>query len=367
MSESGIRAAARRALGVPSARIEEVTRQPMQYDAFMAGRTITRLHGTAQTDGGPRTWSMVEKWTDGPATASPYLYDNAQREYLAYESGLLERLASGVRAPVAHGLEQHADGSLVVWLEDLGPARRGAGAPEVLAAARDLGRLAGTWIGRVPQFPWLFTGWIARHSQPESIERDIARLLGVRAPESILERVGWGIEAAVELAQRQGEVRKVLEALPETLCHHDTVGANVFTAAGAGQGEDLVLIDWEMVGPGPVGADLVSLVFSSARRGDIEAGSVPGLVEPALAAYADGIRDAGTGVEDAVLARSFHAGVALRWALARDVMLALDAGTEVRRGSAPEESPAQAMEQLILLTDVLFTSAAAVGFVSAPD
>jgi hypothetical protein len=43
----------------------------------------------------------------------------------------------------------------------------------------------------------------------------------------------------------------------------------------------------------------------------------------------------------------------LRWSLARDVITALADGSPVRRGSAPDESPEQALEELILLTHVL--------------
>ncbi len=360
MAESVVAAAARRALGAPGARIDRVHREPVPYDAFMAGRTLSRLRGTALVDGGSRPWSMIEKRTEGPATASTYLYENARREFLAYRSGLLLDLTPGVRAAAVHGLEERPDGSLILWLEDLGQASVPGDAASILAAARDLGRLAGTFIDRVPALPWLFGGWIARHSQPEVIERDLARLGSVRDPGMIARRVGSGIPAAEALMREQDRLRAMLEALPVTLCHHDAVAANVFRTSH-GANHDLVLIDWEMVGPGPVGADLVSLLFSSARRGDTPARSVPELIGPALEAYGQGIVQAGGRVDADLLRRSFHAGVALRWALARDVMLALDAGTAVRRGSAPEEAPHAALEELILLTGVLFDSARAVG------
>ena len=224
-------------------------------------------------------------------------------------------------------------------------------------AARHLGRLAGTWLGRVPAESWLFTGWIERHSQPEAVERDLARLPDLRQPNAVESRVGFPVAEAIELIELQSAVASVLRLLPQTLCHHDAVGANVFPRGRDGIVET-VLIDWEMVGPGPVGADLASLLFASARRGDVPVSIVHDSIAPGVAAYAEGMRDAGRPSDPETIAHGFHAAVALRWSLARDVILAVDAGTPVFRGSAMSEPPEVALDELISLTRVLRDSAA---------
>ena len=360
MTDAGLTAAAQRAAGAPGAPLQDVRREPVAYDAFLAARTVSRVRGSALTAAGPVEWSMIEKSTEGPATASAYLYDNALREFRAFESGLLDRLAPAVFAPAVHGLQRARDGALTLWMDDLGEGRPPLGRADILGAARDLGRLAGGWIGRVPAEPWLFTGWISRHGQPETVERDLGRLRAVRSRRAVEARLGWRIDDAVRLIEAQGRVGATLDSLPQTLCHHDAVGANVFRRVRPNRTET-VLIDWEMVGAGSVGADLVSLVFASARRGDASAAAARTLLPDALDAYAVGVGEAGGEVDERTLTLAFHTAVALRWALARDLIVAVDEGADVRRGSAPDEPPEAAMEELITLAEVLFDSAAAAG------
>jgi hypothetical protein len=342
------------AIGEPVMDIGAVEREPIAYDAFMAGRAVARLRGRALTPTGRVAWSIIEKVTEGPKVSSPYLYDNGLRELRALESGLLDDLAPGLAAPLAHGLEERSDGRLTVWLEDLGGGSDRS-ASDILGAARCLGRLAGRWHGRVPHEPWLFTGWIDRHGQPEAVDRDLARLRSVRKPDELERRVSWSVDDAIALIELQPALRTVLEQLPQTLCHHDAVAANVFRREGQAE---TVLIDWEMVGPGPIGADLASLLFSSVRRGDVSAATMSELRPAALEAYAEGIRDVGREGDRALIGIGFHAAVALRWSLARDVALAIDEDRRIVRGSVPYEPPEKALSELVALTGVLFACAA---------
>jgi len=338
------------AVGHADAVVTDAAREPLDYDAFLAYRAVHRLRGTADTGGDRVPWSLIEKTTEGPHAASPYLRDNALREHAAYTSGLLDDLAPAVRAPALLGSAVGPDGRISLWIEDLPPTvPRPLDGAALLGAASDLGGLAGAWVGRVPDEPWLFDGWIDRHAQPGAVEDGVAVL--ERADRT---RHGW-VDAAAGLAGEQARVRDILESLPVTLCHHDAVGANVFRDPGG-----TVLIDWESVGPGPVGADLASLLFSSARRGDCSADLAVRLVELALAAYTDAVQRA-TGRRTTVSAedvrRGFEASVALRWKLAADVAAAVQDGTAVRRGSAPEESPERALTALEALVGLLVSCA----------
>ena len=106
------------------ATLQGVEREPLAYDAFLAGRSVARVRGIAVTSNGTVPWSMIEKVTEGPAVASAYLYDNAVREFHAYDSGILDDLAPSVTAPTAYGVHTRADGRLSLWLEDVGEPRR---------------------------------------------------------------------------------------------------------------------------------------------------------------------------------------------------------------------------------------------------
>jgi hypothetical protein len=118
-----------------------------------------------------------------------------------------------------------------------------------------------------------------------------------------------------------------------------------------------VLIDWESVGGGPVGADLASLLFSSARRGDCPATLVAAIREDAVSAYGEGLTAAGARIDARVVRRGFDAAVALRWKLVRDVAAAIEQGQAPRRGSAPQEAAEAALDELVVLIDVLLAAA----------
>lgn len=327
--------------------VEDIERGGIDYDAFLAHRAVHRIRGTARIDGEPVEWSLVEKVTEGPAFASPYLYDNAERELAAYTSGLLARLTPRVHAPRLHGSHVDAEGRIALWLEDIPAPRRPLGEDALLGAARDLGGLAASWTGRVPAQPWLFAGWIERHGQPAAIDAGLA-VVRRRHP-AVIERLGARLDEVEPLLRAQPRLRGVLDALPQTLCHHDAVGANVFPTA-----DGTVLIDWESVGLGVVGADLASLLFASVRRGDASMDVVASVMEDAVTAYSDACAGAVSADE---VRRGFDAAVALRWKLAADVAASLESGDPIRRGSAPAEAPEQAMDELVALVGLLLDAA----------
>jgi len=350
--DAGLRDAVADLLGRPVAALVDVRREPLEYDAFLAHRSVARIRGTAVVDGGARvSWSLVEKRTEGPRLAVPYLVANGARELAAYRSGLLDGLPPGIRAPRAHGTRRDADGGVTLWLEEVRHAApRPLDPSTLLDAAEALGLVAGRWLGRPPEDPWLFTGWIDRHAQPEAAA-SAARTLAAPGPRATA-LLGERIPAAARLLAGQDRVRAALEALPRTLCHHDATGANVFA-----DGDGIVLIDWESVGPGPVGADLASLLFSSVRRGDASVADVAAVLDAAVARYAEGIRAAGGSAPPDTVRRGLDAAIALRWRLAADLVAALDAGSAMRRGSLPDEPPERAQAELTALLDLLLAAA----------
>ncbi|GAA4155355.1 hypothetical protein GCM10022286_04180 [Gryllotalpicola daejeonensis] len=325
-------------------------REPLDYDAFLAHRTVSRLRGVVRVDGAAVPGSLIEKSTD-LAHASPYLRANAQREFQAYASGLLDELAPAVRAPRLLGSRAVPDGELTLLLEEVvHDGTRPLDAPALLAAAHDLGTMAGRWCGRVPGEPWLFTGWIDRHSQPEAATTG-RQVLGQPSADAMT-LLGDRLAAGLRLIEAQPRLRTTLDSLPQTLCHHDAVGANVFISSG-----QTVLIDWESVGPGPVGADLASLLFSSVRRGDAQASVVAAIVDDAVASYAAGVRAEDPAITEGDVRLGFDAAAGLRWKLIADLAVAVETGRPVRRGSLPDESPAQAQAELVALSDLLLASA----------
>jgi len=331
--------------------LSEVSRSSLEYDAFMQHRAVSRISGIAVVNGERVPWSMIEKRTEGPELASPYLRDNGVRELAAYRPGLLDDIAPGIRAPRAYGTSVDANEGITLWLEEMhheGARPLDAGA--IVATAGHLGAMNGRWFRRPRAEPWMFTGWIDRHGQPEAVERGLAVVR--RAHPEVVARLGDRVALAERLILEQARVREVLEALPQTICHHDAVGANVFSTRSG-----TVLIDWESVGPGTVGADLASLVFSSVRRGDASARTAASALDAAVQAYSDGFRSEAPAMTLEEIRKGFDASIALRWKLVVDVAAGLEVGESPRRGSLPGETPEAALHDLILLADLLLDSA----------
>lgn len=350
MDDISLGAAVASALSTEVEGLEDVRREALEYDAFLAHRAVSRVQGYARVRGGRVPWSLIEKVTEGPGLAAPYLLENGTREFRAYTAGLLEDLAPSVRAPRLHGADQGPDGRLVLRIEEVQHEDpRPLDAQSLLKAAGDLGAMAGRWRGRVPAQPWLFTGWIDRHSQPEAMRAGLASLSG-RTPQTMA-RLGDRIAAGRHLVTAQPRIRAILESLPHTLCHHDATGANVFVSGAT------VLIGWETVGPGTVGADLASLLFSSVRRGDATASVVASILNQAVTAYTEGARGEDPSIAPGDIHRGVDASIALRWKLIADVADSIRSGYPMRRGSRPDEDPEESAHDLIALTDLLLDAA----------
>lgn len=255
----------------------------------MTSVSVTAV-GPSSTPGAPGTWEPQPGWVSvpggtGPSTvgvwrteaggqplavkrlARPLPDDPAElsdprhfaywrREADVVDAGLVED-TPGVRGPAA-AVEEDEDGITLTsdWVEDAGS--------NGLFLAHALGRFAGADLeGR---------GWLAR---------DLLR----RRLERVERRGGWPTlarTAAADLAHslwtRREHFLQRYEALPEVAHHGDVAPANL-----RGREDDqVVAIDWQSLGTGPVGTDL-GLLVASAREAP----------EPLLDAYLLGLAAAG--------------------------------------------------------------------------
>ncbi|KQY64375.1 MULTISPECIES: phosphotransferase [unclassified Nocardioides] len=158
--------------------------------------------------------------------------------------------------------------------------------------ARALGRFAGADL---PAYPWL-----ARRQLATRLAR-VEHNGGWRT----LERTTVA-DVADRLWQLRGQHLDVLDGLPEVAQHGDPAAANLI----ARDGDDVVAIDWSMLGIGPVGADLGYLALTAREDFDV-------LVD----AYADGL-PAGIATRAQVLLgariNAVHTAMSrAEWALAR--------------------------------------------------
>ncbi len=74
-------------------------------------------------------------------------------------------------------------------------------------------------------------------------------------------------------------------------------------------------------------------------------------------AYADGIGQTGADIDLASVRLGVDAAITLRWKLLVDLAVALEQGTPIRRGSAPQEASDAATDELMLLSGILEAAA----------
>lgn len=208
-----------------------------------------------------------------------------RREAEVALAGSLET-TPGLRSPAALGVEEDDTGITLTWpwleAEPLtGPF-----------AARALGRFAAAGL---PSYPWLARGQLA------------ARLTHVER------RGGWRTLArttVADVADRLWQRRRTwlgrLGSLPRVPQHGDPAAGNLRQRSG----EDVVAIDWQTLGEGPVGADLGLWVLASREGFDVLAEAYADGLPPGVATPGDVVLGAAVTAVYTALSRA-------EWALAQ--------------------------------------------------
>jgi hypothetical protein len=307
-----------------------------------AWRTSRLAPGAVRLGGGIHRltgadWSLVLKVVvrharadrGGDRVDEPGHFFYWRREPLAYASGLLDDLP-GVRAPRCRGVEERADGSYWLWLEDVVESD-GAEWPleRYAVAARHLGRFGAAFLGRPPAYPWLSSGYLWS-AEPAGDPLGHFRLgdtwADPRARAAISEDVAG---RALEAWSDRGRLEAAAAAPPTTLCHHDAFRRNM-----AGVGEESFLLDWEYVGPGPLGEDAAHLTTTSLLMGNFPGGEAAALDAAVFEGYLAGLADGGWRGDERVVRRAYCGFGARRWLAnaARRAVAAATCDDPIERG-----------------------------------
>jgi len=213
------------------------------------------------------------RWPAAPEPEHPYYW---RREPLVYESGLLGRLAAGLRAPRCRAVVERADGSVALWLEDVPPSPPWS-VDQLAGLAHCVGVTQAGFAADLPSHEWIGRGWL----------REYLRLHD--APDPELEAV---------LAR--------LEAAQQTFSHLDLHPGNVLG------GEASVVIDWAHCGVAPLGSDPGVLVADGVADEVLAPELADDATREVLSAYLAGLRDAGWRGRDEDVSYVFLRGTALR-------------------------------------------------------
>ena len=231
-----------------------------------------------------------------------------KRELLVFRSGFLDSLPEGLSAPRCYGTTELPGNITWLWMEEIIDSEAGAWPLEHYAlTARHLGRLNGSYLSgrRLPDFPWLgknlLRQWV--NSMPwQNFPWDHPRSLTryPRPEENPFRHMLLEIERFVAK----------LDLLPTTICHGDTYPTNFKFRQTPGSRQEIVALDWALMGLGVVGEDLGQLVFGAqtnlvnARRDDI--------VASIFESYLDGLRDSGCRIDPEQVLFGFKTTAALR-------------------------------------------------------
>lgn len=180
---------------------------------------------------------------DPPELSSPRHFAYWRRPADVITAGVVTA-TPGLRAPALGAVEEDDEGVTITeeWVEDA--------ATSGLFVAHALGRFAGGHLAPAP--------WLARNQLRDRMTR-------------VERHGGWKTLARTTVADvadvlwaRRGELLAAADALVQVPTHGDAVPANLRGRAG----DDVVAIDWAMLGTGPVGSDLG--YYALAAREELE-------------------------------------------------------------------------------------------------
>jgi hypothetical protein len=270
-------------------------------------------------------------WVSG---AEPTHRNYWKREWLAYQTGVLDALPGELRAPRTLLTTQVADDECWIWLEDVaGRAGAGWAVEDYDSAVFDLATTQAAYAsGRsvLPDEDWLsrdwLRGWVDTVGRSiEVLDDDSAWTGEDRAPMAALRR------QVSAIWEHREQLLAIVDSAPRTVVHHDFWPTNLIAADDG----TTVALDWSQVGIGGIGQDLDQLALDPVWMQVQPDVGLDDLEAHVLPAYRSGLRTSGVDIDESSLRRTYAAAAAVRYA----PMLALQANL------APDEAAIEALEQ----------------------
>jgi hypothetical protein len=276
-------------------------------------RALYRWSGRAVASAVERDWSLILKaWVRDPESDLATQWNYWKREFLAYSSGLLADLP-GISAPRLLGANEEDD-ACYIWLEDVAPGGQDRWpADRYELAALHLGRFNGAYLADrpIPDAPFLtrtylrsWTNWIPWLDSVRSPDSWSDPLVAAAIPVPPVERL-------LRLHSMVGPLFDRLEQLPQTLSHLDAWRTNLIDVRGMNGEARTVAIDWSFVGTAPPGQEVAILVGGSHIWLDADPSELAALSTRALAAYIEGLNEAGWRGDEGLVRFAYAASSAL--------------------------------------------------------
>jgi len=341
----------RQAQGDTTLEILDWAVQPLSHEKIIETTGgLFLFSGTGRSGTGTKPWTIVLKILNNPKERkqAPRYWSYWKREQLAFQSGMLAALPTGIRAPRCYGTMEHEEQAWL-WIEYI---REATGRRWVIEhfhrAARHAGRFGAAFLcgSPLPDASWLSMPFFrsifadgdfwAEFMDPASSDNAWQSPLVQDAfPESTREGV-------LRIWAEKRVFWDVLDRLPQVLCHNDFHRRNLMFRTNEDAQEELMAVDWAFCGPGAVGMDMGELVATSGFFFEYEPRQVGEIEATALDGYLAGLRDGGWSGDPQLVRLGYLLSAALwmgatlpGWAA---VMLPDDSGVDVQKmyGGAPE-------------------------------
>jgi hypothetical protein len=319
-----LQAVLRRELGRPRLDLDEVRCSPVDH-AITAPSTesLTFVHVVGH-DGEPLELRLVAKCLQSALAGLPPEIPAADRERIAaaipwrleaeiYTGDTAGRMPPGLRLPRLYAATEHPGDRITLWLEDVDPLQTAWTDADLARAGTALGRLtvrrADQVLPPLPGKPFLahlldegLRGWAI----PQLARDDLWAYPAFAQPEVAALRADL-----LDLAAQVGELYAGLSAVPWQPAHGDPTPMNLLRPRSDPDG--FVLIDWGTASPGPVGWDVVPLVFGPAENGTLPATDLAGRLAVALPAFESGLAEEGVVLPEGAVASALRAAALIRY------------------------------------------------------
>ena len=278
--------------------------------------TIVHFSGNARDQGKVQPWSLILK-TIRPDSErdDPTSLRYWKREALAYQSGLLNDLPGRIRAPRCHGIIEHPDQEMWLWLEEILDVAKGKWSLEQYGnIARHVGEFNGIFFGRTSALshPWMtknpLRSWVGTDAPilpPDVLAHPlVARFI----PSDIY---GWmqGIwlehNAWLDLVERQ----------QKALAHLDVFRRNAFARHNSQNELQTILIDWAFVGAAALGEEIAPLVAGSLNFMEFDSAPPHILDQFVFEGYLEGLRSTGWQGDPRVVRFAYAVGSVLKYSV----------------------------------------------------